>query len=157
MEGSADFDPKYFHRVAPYCVQDYDFEIDEVGRGMTMVYNVDLTDFRDMMRKEDPDFEYTESDYLEDFVSAYGKNCKIAAEAIGTAMELDTEEPVLLVSIKFKGGGEHTIPYARPDREVYRENANSVRASIAERLSHQGRNFPPMSELFPQDVMPQSA
>jgi hypothetical protein len=139
VEDSKDYDPKYFHRVAPYCVQSYEHQIDPETGTMEMVYKVDLAEFRALMQKSHPDFRYSEADFTSDFQRAYTKNCRIAAEAVGVILDNPTNQATLTVKLDFGNDRVEDLEFARPNREIYEEQTRSLRATIAEMVEERQR------------------
>lgn len=130
------YDEKNCHRVAPFCVSDYEWKIDVVTGKMKMTYNVDTTEFEAMMteysKDHDEPFVYNAEKYERDFLKAYEKNARIAAEAIGTIMGHETDEPMLEIELKFTDSSK-ILNFARPKRDVYKRT-ESLRASLAEMI-----------------------
>ena len=125
IEGNPEFDKKYFHRAVPYCISHYDFNIDRQAGVMHINYQTDIEDFTQAVRAEFPNFEYSEAHFVEDFKKAYTKNCQIAAEAAGTVMESAGLRPTLMVTLNFASGNQVTLPFSRPDREIYEVEKNA--------------------------------
>lgn len=122
IEGNEDYDVKYFHRCVPYCIQDYQCTIEPKNGNMRVVYQVELEEFNKIMKKDYPDFNYTEEMFEKDFLKAYTKNSQIAAEAIGVVLNNITDDPTLTVELNFTESNNKTeIPFARPDRPIYQK------------------------------------
>lgn len=134
MPGSEEFDQRYYHRSVPFCVQSYDYELDEKRGVMDMTYHVDLSEFRELMRAKYPDFEYTEEDFTHDFKRAYAKNCQIAAEAVSVILDNVNGGPTLRVELVFADNGRKAMAFSRPNRDVYKREAGLLRVSIGEML-----------------------
>lgn len=139
VEGSGKYDEQYFHKVVPYCISYYEPQMDPETGHMDMTYHVDIDDFKRLMRKRYPHFNYDEDEYVQDFLRAYTKNCRIAAEAAGVILDNTNNSGTLTVKLVFKNGRTHELPFNRPNREIYEEEADGFRASIGDLLKDRAK------------------
>ena len=134
VEGSDEYDPQYFHKVVPYCIRNYEPKMDPESGTMEMTYHVDLAEFKQLVREKYPHYRYNEDDYKNDFVLAYRKNCRIAAEAAGVILGQAGNDGTLTVKLDFGNERVEELVFNRPNREIYEHKSGELRASIADIL-----------------------
>jgi HD superfamily phosphodiesterase len=129
MMGHPEFDSKYYHRSVPACIQRNEFEINPEKGVMTCRYYIDTGDFEAMMQKQLPDFEYTTEAYTKDFIAAYKKNSKVAAEAIAVLTGRKTHKRTLHVELIFANGDEEHLTFKGPKRKAPKKAREQVQES----------------------------
>lgn len=140
VEGSGEYDETYFHKLVPYCVSHYEPKMDAETGHMEMTYHVNIADFKRLMREKYPHFKYSEDEYVQDFLRAYTKNCRIAAEAAGVILGSTSSEGTLTVRLDFGNGRRQELAFNRPNREIYEQQTGELRASIAEIIKDKTKN-----------------
>lgn len=118
--------PRCVHRMVPYCINDYDFSMNAEAGTMEIIYNVNLEAFRSLMETAHADFKYSSDEFERDFIEAYTKNCRVAAEAAGVILDNLTDEPTLNVRLRFTDGEERKLEFSRPQREIYKTKNGSA-------------------------------
>lgn len=140
VEGSGEYDEHYFHKVVPYCIRNYEAKMDAESGTIEMTYHVEIGDFKKLMREKYPHFNYSEAEFSHDFLRAYTKNCRIAAEAAGVILDNSDNRGTLTVKLDFGNGRTEEMAFNRPNREIYEQQTGELRVSIAERLKNKTKD-----------------